>query len=92
MNLNSGKHGLSMLRSSGDSIRRFDENAWIDVERSILQDFFYAEEGSEGTEIGATGPALAADTRRLESGDQNPIEAQQLCGRARKEKMSILAT
>ncbi|KAF3538336.1 hypothetical protein F2Q69_00022251 [Brassica cretica] len=31
MNLNSGKHGLSLLRSSGDSIRRFDENAWIDV-------------------------------------------------------------
>ncbi|CAG7896919.1 unnamed protein product, partial [Brassica rapa] len=28
---NSGKHGLSLLRSSGDSIRRFDENAWIDV-------------------------------------------------------------
>ncbi|KAF3573788.1 hypothetical protein F2Q69_00059746 [Brassica cretica] len=26
-----GKHGLSLLRSSGDSIRRFDENAWIDV-------------------------------------------------------------
>ncbi|KAG5414403.1 hypothetical protein IGI04_001970 [Brassica rapa subsp. trilocularis] len=24
---NSGKHGLSLLRSSGDSIRRFDENA-----------------------------------------------------------------
>nr|VDD30322.1 unnamed protein product [Brassica oleracea] len=31
MNLNSGKHGLSLLRSSGESIRRFDENAWIDV-------------------------------------------------------------
>uniref|UniRef100_A0A0D3CU62 Uncharacterized protein n=1 Tax=Brassica oleracea var. oleracea TaxID=109376 RepID=A0A0D3CU62_BRAOL len=27
----SGKHGPSLLRSSGDSIRRFDENAWIDV-------------------------------------------------------------
>ncbi|KAF3538925.1 hypothetical protein F2Q69_00019431 [Brassica cretica] len=27
----SGKHGLSLLRSSGDSIRRFDENAWIGV-------------------------------------------------------------
>ncbi|KAF2603636.1 hypothetical protein F2Q70_00026294 [Brassica cretica] len=25
------KHGLSLLRSSGDSIRRFDENAWIGV-------------------------------------------------------------
>ncbi|KAF3598653.1 hypothetical protein F2Q69_00034518 [Brassica cretica] len=34
MNLNSGKHGLSLLRSSGDSIRRFDENAWIDVRPS----------------------------------------------------------
>ncbi|CAN6895849.1 unnamed protein product [Brassica oleracea] len=31
MNLNSGIHGLSLLQSSGDSIRRFDENAWIDV-------------------------------------------------------------
>ncbi|KAF2617823.1 hypothetical protein F2Q68_00039770 [Brassica cretica] len=29
--LPSGKHGLSLLRSSGDSIRRFDENAWTDV-------------------------------------------------------------
>ncbi|KAF3554505.1 hypothetical protein F2Q69_00014169 [Brassica cretica] len=28
---NSGKHGLSLLWSSGDSIRRFDENAWIGV-------------------------------------------------------------
>ncbi|KAF2564587.1 hypothetical protein F2Q70_00014834 [Brassica cretica] len=28
---NSGKHGLSLLRSSGDCIRRFDENAWIGV-------------------------------------------------------------
>ncbi|KAG5398310.1 hypothetical protein IGI04_020124 [Brassica rapa subsp. trilocularis] len=28
---NSGKHGLSLLRSSGDSIRRFDENAWTGV-------------------------------------------------------------
>uniref|UniRef100_M4FHB0 Uncharacterized protein n=1 Tax=Brassica campestris TaxID=3711 RepID=M4FHB0_BRACM len=27
----SGKHGLSLLRSSGDSIRRFDENAWTGV-------------------------------------------------------------
>ncbi|KAG5397524.1 hypothetical protein IGI04_019338, partial [Brassica rapa subsp. trilocularis] len=26
-----GKHGLSLLRSSGDSIRRFDENAWTGV-------------------------------------------------------------
>ncbi|KAG5384424.1 hypothetical protein IGI04_035894 [Brassica rapa subsp. trilocularis] len=31
MSWNSGKHGLSLLRSSGDSIRKFDENAWIDV-------------------------------------------------------------
>ncbi|KAF3545123.1 hypothetical protein DY000_02006194 [Brassica cretica] len=31
MNFDSRKHGLSLLRSSGDSIRRFDENAWIDV-------------------------------------------------------------
>ncbi|KAG5392916.1 hypothetical protein IGI04_022879 [Brassica rapa subsp. trilocularis] len=27
----SGKHGLSLLRSSGDSIRKFDENAWTGV-------------------------------------------------------------
>ncbi|KAG5388708.1 hypothetical protein IGI04_030249 [Brassica rapa subsp. trilocularis] len=29
--LDTGKHGLSLLRSSGDSIRRFDENARIGV-------------------------------------------------------------
>ncbi|KAF3569111.1 hypothetical protein DY000_02016115 [Brassica cretica] len=42
MNLNSGKHGLSLLRSSGDSIRRFDENAWIDV--VTMEDFLELEE------------------------------------------------
>ncbi|KAG5374049.1 hypothetical protein IGI04_042612 [Brassica rapa subsp. trilocularis] len=31
---NSGKHGLSLLRSSGDSIRRFDENARTGVRPS----------------------------------------------------------
>ncbi|CAG7909295.1 unnamed protein product, partial [Brassica rapa] len=31
MSWNSGKRGLSLLRSSGDSVRRFDEIAWIDV-------------------------------------------------------------
>ena len=31
MSWNSGKRGLSLLRSSGDSVQIFDENAWIDV-------------------------------------------------------------
>ncbi|KAF2573946.1 hypothetical protein F2Q70_00002279 [Brassica cretica] len=45
-------------------------------EWSLLMDFLYAEEGSEGTEVRAPGPASVADTGSdSEPDDQNPVVA-----------------